>query len=175
VTFDIVPEQSDEPPAAHVDQDLEAALGELARGEPPGGLDDKTPLVIPWELIGFTVLGALVSALVAAFAIKGFRRLATANHRQLYRAVLDLLSDLGAPRLPGESRERHAQRLAARAPSFVPLTHAHLALTLGHDDEKTKDSMRELAKRTKQELSRSTPLWVRLGGFFNPIGWWFTR
>lgn len=175
VTFDIAPEQSDEPPAAHVDQDLEAALGELARGEPPGGLDDKTPLVIPWELIGFTVLGALVAALVAAFAIKGFRRLATANHRLLYRAVLDLLSDLGVPRLPGESRERHAQRLAARAPSFVPLTQAHLALALGHDDPKTKDELRELAKRTKQELSRSTPLWVRLGGFFNPIGWWFTR
>jgi hypothetical protein len=174
VTFDIVPERSDEPPAAHVDQDLEAALGELARGEPPG-LDDKTPLVIPWELIGFSILGALVAAVVTAFFIKSYRRLATANHRLVYRAVLDVLSDLGAPRLPGESRERHAARLAARAPSFVPLTNAHLKLTLGHDDAAAREAMRTLARQTKAELSKSTPVWQRVGGFFNPIGWWFTR
>ncbi|MFT3712395.1 MAG: transglutaminase domain-containing protein [Archangium sp.] len=174
VTFDIVPERSDEPPAAHVDQDLEAALGELARGEPPG-LDDKTPLVIPWELIGFSVLGALIAATIAAFVIKSYRRLATANHRLVYRSVLDALSDLGAPRLPGESRERHAERLAPKAPSFVPLTHAHLKLALGHDDAATKDSMRTLAQQTRAELSKSWPVWQRVGGFFNPIGWWFTR
>lgn len=175
VTFDIVPEQSDEPPAAHVDQDLEAALGELARGEPPGGLDDKTPLVIPWELIGFSVLGALVSAVVVAFGVKTFRRLAGANHRYVYRAVLDYFSDLGVPRLPGESRERHAERLAQRAPSFVALTNAHLRLALGHDDTSVKDSMVPLARQARSEMSKSTPLWIRLGGFFNPIGWWFTR
>ena len=175
VTFDIVPEASDEPPAAHVDQDLESALGELARGEPPGGLEDNVPWEIPWELIGFIAVALSLTSLLAAFSIKTVRRLGGGSHRLVYRAVLDLLSDLGAPRHPGESRERHAQRLAARAPSFVPLTHAHLRLALGPADAALEGRVRSLAQQTRSELRKSMPWWARVGAFFNPIGWWFTR
>ena len=175
VTFDIVPERSDEPPAPHVDQDLESALGELARKDPPGTLQDTSPLVIPWELIGFTALGALGFALVMAFVVKGFRRLGRGSHRLVYRAVLDVFSDLGQPRNRGESRERHAHRLAARAPSFVPLTSAHLRLTLGRDDPEGRAQLEVLARATRAELRRHTPFFARVGALFNPVGWWFTR
>jgi protein-glutamine gamma-glutamyltransferase len=175
VTFDIAPEHSDEPPAAHVDQDLEAALGELARKDPPNTLDDDKPIVIPWELLGF-IAGALAgSAVIGAFAVKVVRR-GGRGHRQVYRAVLDQLSDIGAVRERGESRERHALRLAAKAPSFVPLTAVHLRLTLRGDQDVTeRKRLEQLAAATRAELRRNVPFLTRLGGAFNPVGWWFTR
>ncbi|MFO0595344.1 MAG: transglutaminase-like domain-containing protein [Myxococcaceae bacterium] len=175
VTFDIVPERSDEPPPMHVDQDLESALGELARGQPPSGLEDTTPFEIPWAALGFGTLTLLISALIIAFGIKLSRRLAQRNHRLVYRAVLDRLSDLGEQRQRGESRERHAERLAPKVPSFVPLTRAHLQLTLGHDDPALHAQVRSLAAQANAELSKSTPVVQRVGAFFNPVGWWFTR
>ncbi len=175
VTFDIMPERSDEPPSAHVDQDLEAALGELARGQPPGSLEDTTPLVIPWELLGVIAVVLSGLALVAAFVVKGWRRAGRGSPRLVYRAVLDGLSDLGQMRHPGESRERHAARLSARAPSFVALTATHLQLALGHDDPAARARVEGLARATRDELRRNTPFLNRLGAFFNPVGWWFTR
>lgn len=175
VTFDISPERSDEPPSPHVDQDLESALGELARKDPPNTLDDPEPFVIPWELIGFVTASLLAVALVLAFVIKSWRRLAAGSPVRVYRAVLDELSDLGESRLPGESRERHALRLAPKAPSFVPLTAAHLKLALGHDDPAVRAQLVQLAKATRSELRRQTPFLLRLGALFNPVGWIFTR
>ncbi len=175
VTFDIMPERSDEPPSPHIDQGLETALGELARGQPPGTLEDTTPWSIPWEAIGIVVVAAFSALLLVAFCVKGFRRFNQGSHQQLYRAVLDLLSDLGQQRKRGESRERHAERLAIRAPTFVTLTAVHLKLALGGDDEAARANLKTLAKATREELKQSTPLFFRLGAFFNPIGWWFTR
>ncbi|MFZ5443127.1 MAG: DUF4129 domain-containing transglutaminase family protein [Myxococcota bacterium] len=174
VTFDIVPERSDEPPAVHVDQDLEAALGELARKPPPDTLEDK-PLVIPWELIGIVTAALAGLAVLLAYAVKVGRRVIASTPRLAYRSVLDALADLGLTRHPGESRERHAARLAARLPSFPALTQAHLRLALGHDDEATRRRVLELSRAAKSELRQSTPLWLRAGAAFNPVGWWFTR
>ena len=175
VTFDIMPERSDEPPAPHVDQDLESALGELARKDPPGTLEDTTPFTIPWEAIGFGALGLTALALVLAFTIKAIRRLGKRSHQLVYRSVLDALSDHGHARHKGESRERHARRLAARAPSFVPLTSAHLRLSLGHDDAEGRAQVVALARKTRAELRQHTPFLARVGALFNPVGWWFTR
>ncbi len=174
VTFDISPERSDEPPTMHVDQDLESALGELARGETPT-LEDKTPFEVPWAALGLTALGLLGTALLGAFVMKGWRRLGARTHALVYRSVLDQLSELGLARRPGESRERHAARVAARAPSFTRLTGAHLRLALGHDDAALRAQVPALASQTRTELRRSTPLLARLGAFFNPVGWYFTR
>lgn len=175
VTFDIVPERSDEPPGTHVDQDLEAALGELARKDPPGTLEDTKPFEIPWALLGFTAIGALGSALITAFVIKGWRRLGGRSHQLAYRAVLDALSDLGLGRAEGESRERHAARVATQSPSFVPLTLAHLKLALGKPDSATSASIPSLARAARREAAASASFLARVGAFFNPVGWWFTR
>ena len=172
VTFDIHPEQSDEPPPQFVEQDLESALGELARKDPTGGhADPSGPFVFPWVALG-TTLGALAGlALLVAFGVKLTRRLSP----RAYRAVLDGFADLGAARRVGETRERHAARLSALAPSFVPLTATHLRLALGSDTPEGRAQLSTLARATRAELRHNTPRLKWALGLLNPIGWWFTR
>jgi hypothetical protein len=92
----------------------------------------------------------------------------------VYVGVLDRLSDLGFARQPGETRERHAARLADRAPTFAKLTREHLRGALGATPVPLPQ-FRELAKHTRAELRRSTSFWRRLGALLHPIGWLFTR
>ena len=133
VTFDVYPERSDEPRPPPVDAELEQLLGELARKDPTGGRagDPHAGRYIPWAELG-GALAALLGALVAAgYAVKLARRARTATAGLVFRGFLDRLSDLGAHRRLGETRERHAARLAALAPSFAALTDAHLRWALG--------------------------------------------
>jgi hypothetical protein len=176
VTFDIYPERSDEPPPPPFDGDLETVLGELARKDKTGGraADPNARLEIPWGLLGGG-LGALVGgALLLAYLVKLFRRLRGGDHRLVYRAVLDRFSDLGAARHAGETRERHARRLAALAPSFPALTRAHLRLALGRGAS-GDDDVAGLARAVSGELRRNLSVWARLGAAVNPFGWIFTR
>ncbi len=175
VTLDIYPEQSDEPPPQRMERDLEAAMGELARKPPPGLTPDTPPWIVPWPLVGAIAVALVGLLLVAAFAVKLARRVVVRTHRQRYRAVLDTLSDRGAARAFGETRERHAQRVARLAPSFVTLTQAHLRLALRGDDAATEAALAAAARATLAELRRNTPAHQRALAFFNPVGWWFTR
>ncbi len=176
VTFDIYPEKSDEPVSQHVDQDLTTAMGELARKDPTGGrADPRGPLVIPWAAIGATLSVLSLLLLISAFVVKVVRRYAVGSPARVYRGVLDRLSDLGLQRAFGESRERHAQRVRALAPSFVPLTATHLQLSLGRDEPASRARLNELAAATLAELRRQLPVRQRARLTFNPIGWWFTR
>ena len=178
VTFDIYPERSDEPPPPQIDQDLESTLGELARKDKTAGkaADPSTAFVMPWAELGGG-LGALVGgALVLGYAVKLYRRLRGASHRLVYRAVLDELADFGAVRRFGETRERHAARVAALAPSFPALTRAHLRCALGNGNGAgTLPEVRALARATRTELRRNLRLPRRAALYLNPIGWCFTR
>lgn len=168
VTFDIYPEASDEPPRPPMEQELEVVFGELARKEPtPQPL--ARALAIPWGQVG---LGAVLLAVLLAYAVKLGRRLRRGSPAYVYRAVLDRLADAGQTRHYGESRERHAARLAAVAPSFEPLTTAFLRTRLRPD---AADDLRPLARATLAELRANTPWHLRARALFNPIGWWFTR
>jgi hypothetical protein len=173
VTFDIAPEQSDEPPGQHVEVDLAAALGEVARDDPSAGkADPGKRLSLP---VVPTLLGLLGAALLIAYAVKTARRLGASSPMLVYRATLDRLSDLGEPRRFGESRERHAARLQRLAPSFVPLTAAHLKLALGEDSPEARAQVTTLARAAAAELRRNTPWHTRASALLNPVGWWFTR
>lgn len=171
VTFDINPEASDEPPRPPMEQELEVVFGELARKEPTTQPLARA-LSIPWGRVG---LAALLGVVLLAYAVKLGRRLSRRSHAAVYRGILDWLSDVGQPRHFGESRERHAARLARQAPSFAPLTTAHLRLALRGDDPQTRSEFDALAKATRAELRANAPWAVRARAFFNPIGWWFTR
>jgi transglutaminase-like putative cysteine protease len=175
VTFDIYPEHSDEPPPPQIDQDLESTLGELARKDKTGGKAAKPGdgLVIPWGAIRGGLAGLLGGLLAAAYGVKIVRRLRGSSQRLIYRGVLDQLSDLGAPRRFGETRERHAARLLAVAPSFTSLTHAHLRAALGRGG--AVGEMTALARATRDELRQNLTRWQRLRAALNPIGWYFTR
>ncbi len=176
VTFDIHPEKSDEPPMQHVDQDLESALGELARNDATGGkAPPAPPLDIPWAALFFGITGL---ALAMAYAIKVGSRKRRGSHRLIYRSVLDGLSDRGEVRHFGESRESHAARVARLAPSFVSLTAAHLRLAFRDDlsgEASSATTLQQLADATAVELRRNTGWFIRARAVLNPIGWWFTR
>lgn len=176
VTFDVYPEKSDEPPATPVDGDLESMLGELARKDRTGGKagDPTTHFEMPWIEIGLSLAGLLAGAIAAAFSIKlvrGFRR---SSPKLVYRGILDRLSDLGYPREIGETRERHAARVAEIAPSFTPLTSVHLRETLGGRSE-ALPAVAALARNARVEISARTSFLRRLRAALNPLGWWFTR
>lgn len=178
VTFDVYPERSDEPRPPPIDTELEQLLGELARKDPTGGraANPNAGWYIPWDLIGGAFGAALAAMLVFAYAMKTFRRLRGATAMHVYRGFLDLLSDLGAQRREGESRERHAQRVARLAPSFVALTDAHLRWALGPATR--RDGVGEhvrLAREARAELRKSVKLHRRILGFLHPLGWLFTR
>jgi transglutaminase-like putative cysteine protease/uncharacterized membrane protein YgcG len=176
VTFDIYPEKSDEPAQPPVDEDLEITLGELAHKDKTGGKagDPDATLEIPWRVIA-DVLGGLAGAmLVACYAIALARRLRRSSPRAVYVGVLDHVTALGLGRREFETRERHAARLAAIAPSFEALTRAHLRRALGGAAAPLPEVV-ELARQTRAELAAKVSLPRRLGAWLVPIAWLFTR
>lgn len=186
VTFDIYPQQSDEPVQRMVAPQLESIMGELARNDPTGGMGDPdaTPFSVPWALIGRWLLLLLLALLALAYAVKIGRRLAagsaSAAHQRVFAATLDRFSDVGAVRRPGESRERYAQRLASLSPSLEDLTLAHLGLTLGAREGEAPpsdrlDRLRHLSRQVQAEYARNISRGRRVLGWLNPVGWWFTR
>ena len=182
VTFDIYPERTDMPPPSVVDYDLEKLLGELARSDKTAGLrPDGKPIEIPWALIGAVSLGTLAWLLLMAYLIKGYRRLAprlrpAAYPRLAYVAVLDRLSELGARRRRGETRERHAARLRELTPSFDKLTRLHLSLALGAGGGADRGpEVARLEAQVRAELRGAVHPVRRALALLNPIGWILTR
>ena len=184
VTFDIYPERTDMPPPSPVDYDLEKLLGELARKDKTAGLrPDGEPYKIPWEGVARGTLLVLAGLLLLFYLIKIYRRLipalrrGRAHPRLAYRAVLDRLSDLGAHRRRGETRERHAARLADRTPHFAALTRAHLALALGLDSAyaASPEQFASLVEQVRADLKKNVHPIKRILALINPIGWILTR
>jgi protein-glutamine gamma-glutamyltransferase len=177
MTFDVYPERSDEPRPPPVDAELEQLLGELARKDKTGGrsANPDAGWYIPWEIIGGSLLAALGAMLVFAYGMKGARRVRGATSMLVYRGFLDRLSDLGLGRQIGESRERHAARVAKVAPSFVALTNAHLKSALGRPPGGDRDEHARLAAAAHAELAQHVTLRKRILGLLHPIGWLFTR
>ena len=182
VTFDVYPERTDMPPPQPVDYDLEKLLGELARKDRTAGLQpDGEPYRIPWQTMGHVTLLVLGGLLLLAYLIKIFRRLlpliwrGPARPRLAYVALLDRLSDLGAGRRRGETRERHAARLAARVPNLAPLTYAHLARALGSAHAATPEEFAGLMAQVDADLKKNVHPVKRMLALINPIGWMLTR
>jgi transglutaminase-like putative cysteine protease len=180
VTFDVYPERTDMPPPVPVDYDLEKLLGELARNDPTAGVRPEGPLRIPWRTVLLAASLAIGALLVLSYVVKAYRRLAPRLRgrgvypRLAYVAVLDLLSDLGAGRRPGETRERHAARLQQLSPHLPQLTRAHLARALGGRGESAEDFGRLVAQVHQDIRTHVHPARRFLAGL-NPIGWIWTR
>jgi protein-glutamine gamma-glutamyltransferase len=185
VTFDVHPERTDVAAPPPVDYDLEKLLGELARNDKTAGLTaEGKPLRIPWRAVALGTGALLVLLLGGAYTIKLSRRLAprvsspAAYPRLAYRALLDELSDLGLARQPGETRERHAARLAQLSPKLSSLTREHLAAAWGGKPAPGRAeaaAFAELARAVRAELRSSVGWWRRAGGWLNPVGWAKTR
>jgi hypothetical protein len=174
VTFDIYPEQSDEPPRPPVDRDLESLLGEVARDDKSGGLSDE-PLsesfAIPWLAIGYGLLIFLGAGLVGGYGIKTARRFGMVSS---YRTSLDRLADIGETRSTGETRTAYARRLREITPSFEVLTERHLRQVYRGSSLPAQE-LGKLSAKVHSELRKSLPLGRRILALLNPIGWWFSR
>jgi len=186
VTFDIYPERTDLPPPSMVDYDLEKLLGELARKDETAGLSPGgVPLNIPWGVLARGLLLLCGALLALAYLLKIFRRLrplmytAIKHDRQrarlAYIALLDRLSDVGLQRRRGETRERHAARLARIAPHLSPLTRVHLSLSLGSGSHCSRDDFTRLVHHVSQEIKTNVHPIKRVLGKINPVGWMLTR
>ncbi len=182
VTFDVYPEQSDQPPEEVVDQDLASMLGEIARNDPSGGMaanPNREPF--PWPAILWTLAGLLGLTVLSAYGVKLTRYLLpgfaspSSAHRWALRSALDSLAGLGFRREPGETREHFADRLGQVAPSLRPLTMTHLRSALGPPGQDSATPARRELAAVRAELRRSLPLWKRLLSILNPVGWWLTR
>ena len=183
VVVDIAPERVLDAVAPRPDPALQSMLGELLRGTPADeAFAAESSRVWPrlsQVALALAWLAAAVFALAALVKIE--RRLAPrfagpdALPRLLYRSALDQLADAGALRRFGETRERFADRLDRRAPSFARLTRLHLARALGGSARFDPADLRRLGRAVARETSASTPAWRRLLGLVNPFSWLLVR
>ena len=180
VVMDLVPETVLDGGLAGADPELQRLLGEMLREqlrevpfEEPGARWTPTDLA---RILRYA-LGALV---LVAFGGKLYRRLvpwvapAAQRPRLVYRAAIDRLSELGARREYGETREAFAGRVAAWAPSFDPLTDVHLRAAFGAGPGMDSRGLRELAGALRRELGR-LPIWRRALGAVDPTSWMRSR
>ncbi len=182
VVLDVYPERALDPPEQPMDADLQRLLGELARGASPIPLS-ATDLPRLKELArrltltaGGWLLALLASVLLVLYVVKVWRRFApswTRSHdlpRVVYRAELDRLAEVAIRRDRGESRGSFAGRIRETLPSFVPLTHAHVAAAYGgHASDPHR--LRGEAARVRHDIRSRFPFWKRFSGLITPWSW----
>ncbi len=148
-----------DPPLPAPDMDLQALLGELARGDETRLARDMPSA---WRLpTARELLLAIALALAlwagTGYAVKSWRALARlliasdGSARLSYRAALDRLAEIGLTREHGETREAFAARAAALTPAFLELTRLHLGARWG-GHEAPQAASRALASRVGREL-----------------------
>lgn len=186
IPIEVTPEKTDVEPKRFEEKDLQQLLGEMARKE---GRNQRQAASGPklidllrklWSYVPW----ALLLALGAAYAIKLWRLygpvLFPGNKapRLAYRAALDRLAMFGLVREHGEPRERFAQRVKDRVPSFLPLTQAHVGSAFGSRSPLGPlDGARieRLPLLVGRELATVVPWWRRILGALNPLSWWWSR
>ena len=183
VPVEVTPEKTEIEPKQFTEKDLQQLLGEMARkegrferegyqGPKLGELLEKLWALVPWALL----LGILI-----AYGVKLWRLFGPASEHQqarvAYRAALDRLAAAGLIRDRGEPRERFAMRVKEMAPSFSPLTEAHVRAALSTSNTKpgSAAALRSFASKVGAELRTTIPAWRWALGVLNPISWWWSR
>ncbi len=186
VPIEVTPQKTDVKPQQFEEKDLQQLLGEMARKE---GRRERQSYQGPrladvFAAIGRFIPWVLAALLALAYLIKIWRlwapwfASARATPRVAYRAALDRLSATGQFRRRGEPRERFAKRVVDRAPSFSPLTAAHVAVALGSHRPLAAaqgTALGALARRVGRELRRAVPIWRWILGLLNPVSWMWSR
>jgi hypothetical protein len=180
VTFDIYPEQSDEPPPQSVSQSLESLFGEIARNQVRRGIKRGPPF--PWATVGISALYLLLGLISLGYLV-GFWRVVRVRFadpeeqgRLAFIQALDRLASAGFTRGEGESREVFARRLEERAPGLIELTDAHLSWALGAPQRRSTRGqlVRERAAIVRSSFARRNSLrWLL--ALLNPFGWLYSR
>ena len=180
VTFDIYPENSDDPPAQSVSQSLESLFGEMARKQLDRGLKRGAPF--PWKKLTRLVSYGLATLIILGYLIGLWRLLrlrfvpTELRGRLAYIVVLDRLAGAGLNRNKGETRELYAQRLNDYAPGLEELTKIHLSWALGHPEyrvNRAEEVMMHAKLVRKAYAKQSRGKWLL--SIVNPFAWYFAR
>ncbi|MGB0646299.1 MAG: DUF4129 domain-containing transglutaminase family protein [Bradymonadia bacterium] len=182
IPFDIYPERSDEPPTELVQQSLESIFGELARDDAVNSELVSAArrtwyarLRVYGKALLLTLLGLLFCLYGGLFIRRLYLRRTHASVRQQYRFALDALSDLGYRRQPEETRIEFAERLNNICPSILAMTRTFQSHVYGNNEVSDAIAHRTLMKQFTTEVKTTTPFYLRLYAFLNPIGWLRTR
>lgn len=180
VTFDIYPEESDEPPPSSVSQSLESLFGEVARKQTGRGVKRGAPF--PWRRLGQGFALLMLSLMVIGYLITLWRLLrvrwapAEQRGRLAYLVAVERLAAAGLSRRLGESREDYARRLEDYAPGLITLTNTHLSWALGAPDRREQRGQlvtEESVSMRRAFARQSRARWCV--ALLNPFGWILSR
>ncbi|MFT4975635.1 MAG: transglutaminase-like putative cysteine protease [Myxococcota bacterium] len=186
VVLDVAPSENLDPPSDPVDDDLLAALADLAREQEEASQQDPIDYALLWQRLLRTaqilVLAIIVLVLSSHYTIKAWRRLrpllsgARSTPRVGYRVALDRLAEAGLSREQGETREDFARRMSVVTPSFEDMTALHLKAALGRPGQPV-DVARWLSvmAAVRREVRSGTRWWRRLLGWLNPFSFYRAR
>jgi protein-glutamine gamma-glutamyltransferase len=197
VIVDPAPAQSLVDMSVDPQDSLQQLLGDMLRDDAAFAsfLADQRGSTVPSLAALLRVITLLTLALLAAaYLIRIYRACApywtsdAAQYRVQYRAVLDTLAGYGLRRREGESREAFARRVAVHAPTFLELTHWHLASAPGYGInpggtvqlgtqtvQRSNDDWHTRRRRVRQELNTIQPAWRRAVALMHPAPWILSR
>lgn len=179
VTFDIYPENSDEPPRAFVDRELESLFGELARDDKSGGkapeATQKT-FEFPARDLILAFLSLVIIALAALYARKiviicmGLTKLSGKTAYRGARAVFFVWAMYGHSARRYPSFDAFIAALPGDQSATAKVYQTAIAARFGGapDAEFLRNSA-SAVKAAFAEARQNTPAWRRILGWLNPV------
>ena len=186
--MDVAPQTYLDAPVPPPDFDLQSMLAEMAREE--GKEFDSVEQIdlrqmlrrLVKMLLAFSpwVFGAL---LFLCYGLKLERRYGYLFEKDVkkvhafYKSAIDKAHDSGLQREMGQGRLSFAEKHQAELPALTDLTLAHLSHSFGREGRQKLDidSAQRSFQEFHQQLADAVPLWRRILGALNPIGWYFSR
>ncbi|MBQ1925828.1 MAG: hypothetical protein II180_06910 [Proteobacteria bacterium] len=179
VTFDIFPENGDEPPRSFIDQSLESLFGELARNDKSGGRSEEardSSFEIPWRGIGYTLLGLLFAAFLALY-LRKFIILVRARQchhpdqiKLAMRGSSYFWAMYGHPWRPYLTLDAFARQKVGEESATARLVELASAAKFGAKlSDSDAETARQLYLETRREAASKTAVWRRILGWLNPF------
>ncbi len=179
VTFDIYPENSDEPPRAFVDRELESLFGELARDDKSGGKAPeatKKTFEFPARSLLLALLPIMLAALFALYARKaviiclGLTKLSPKTAYRGARAVFFVWAMYGHSVRRHPSHEAFIAALPGDQSATAKIYQTAIAARFGGTpDAEILNHSASAVRAAFAEARQNTPVWRRILGWLNPI------
>lgn len=185
VIVDPAPQQTLVDMTTDPQNELQQMLGDMLRDDASfeAFLESQQSDAIDIQLILNTLYALVALTIILGYSVKWYRIWApnfaseSQQHRLSYRAMLDRLAAVGISRNYGEARESFASRNLQDIPSLNRATNAHLASSLGDNNEHSLSANQwaEMRASVNAEIKHSTEAWRRILAALNPFSWWFSR
>lgn len=176
IPLDIAPAENLDDQGQPPDPALRDSLMELSRAQEDSRFQEPIDWAALWGKWKGIVLWSSLLFVFGVFslhyAIKAYRRyrhIWSKNPRHVYISAIDSLSENGIRRQKGESPEAFARR--AKSPTFLRITHAHVAYALHPSRPKGSTESTVLIRKERMDI----PTWRRIIGLLNPFSFYLSR